>query len=178
MTKPTEDKTSAAAGDTPPATADAGDDAATEEVVADHEKEAAKWKALSRKHESQAKANAEAAKRLKELEDANKSDLDKLTERATSAEQKAAAAELKALRFEVAAEKGVPTNLMRFLTGDSREDLEAAADELMAAVKPDTGEGDTGGRPKEALRSGAAPAAEPETNDPRKLAESISRDRF
>lgn len=47
------------------------------------------WKAKAREQEKRAKANADAAKRLQEIEDASKSETDKLTERATQAEHTA-----------------------------------------------------------------------------------------
>lgn len=71
---------------------------------------------------------AKAAK-FDDLEAANKSELQKLSERAEAAEKRATAAERAAERQSVAAAKGVPaTSLM----GDTREELEASADELIA----------------------------------------------
>jgi hypothetical protein len=71
---------------------------------------------------------ARAAK-FDELEEEKKSELDKLTSKATKAEQRAIAAEQALLKSEVAREKGVPVKL---LTGSTKEELEAAADELIA----------------------------------------------
>ena len=87
------------------------------------------WKAMARKWEQQAKANKAAADKLAQLEDAQKTAEQKSAERLAAAEAKAAEAEAKAIRAEVAAEKGVPVAL---LTGATREDLEAAADALIA----------------------------------------------
>lgn len=155
----------------------------------DWQAEADKWKALARKHEQQSKANAEAAQRLAAIEDEQKSEGEKFAERLAAAEKRATAAEAKALRFEVAAAKGVPANLVRFLTGDTEEDLAKAADDLLAAVKGDDAKSDTDGagndgdddhmappgRPQERLKAGAANDAEPEEMDPAKLAASIPR---
>jgi hypothetical protein len=44
---------------------------------------------------------------------------------------------------------------MKFLTGATREEMEASADELLEAIKPADTDGNTG-KPKEKLRSGAA----------------------
>lgn len=100
----------------------------------------AKWKALARKHEAQAKANADAAKRLAEMEDANKSELQKLQERAEAAEKRSADTEARLLRAEIAAEKGLPAALAARLTGDTKEELEADAEQLLALVgKPAPG---------------------------------------
>jgi hypothetical protein len=126
--------------------------------------EVEKWKTMSRRHEQRAKENAAAAQRLKELEDADKSETERLMEASKAAEKRAEEAEAKALRYEVAADKNVPAKLARFLTGSTREELEAAADELIEATggngkEPGTGEssGETGGgKPKEKLRGGAS----------------------
>ena len=56
------------------------------------------------KYRTEAKANADAAKRLTEIEEANKSEADKVAERLAKAEQSAREAEARALRREVALE--------------------------------------------------------------------------
>lgn len=71
---------------------------------------------------------AKAAK-LAEIEEANKTEAEKTAERLAAAEKRAAELEAKALRAEVAAAKGVPFAL---LTGSTQEELEAAADALIA----------------------------------------------
>jgi hypothetical protein len=116
--------------------------------------EAEKWKAQSRKNEQQAKANADAAKRLAEIEEAQKTAEQKAAERLAAAEQRASEMEARALRAEVVAEKAVPANLAKFVTGSTREELEAAADELLAAVpaartgpRPDPSQGPRGSEP-------------------------------
>ncbi|HXF71367.1 MAG TPA: hypothetical protein VNO79_01990 [Actinomycetota bacterium] len=145
----------------------------------DWKAEAEKWKALARKHEAQAKANAEAARRLREAEEAEKT----VAERLADAQRRAQEAELRALRHEVAAERGLPPKLARFLHGSSREELEEAAAELLEAIKPaDTGgspgTGNASTKPRERLRPGAGPDVEPEELDPRKLVAGIPRRPF
>jgi septal ring factor EnvC (AmiA/AmiB activator) len=71
---------------------------------------------------------AKAAK-LAEIEEANKTEAEKTAERLAAAEKRAAELEAKAIRAEVAAAKGVPFAL---LTGSTQEELEAAADALIA----------------------------------------------
>lgn len=97
--------------------------------------EAEKWKALSRKNEEQAKANAEKAKKFDELEEANKTEQEKLLARAEAAEKKLAEREAKyaaaATAAEVAKEKGVPVSALR---GSTREELEEHADELLTIL--------------------------------------------
>lgn len=56
------------------------------------------------KYRTEAKANSEAAKRLAEIEEANKSEAEKTAERLAKAEQTAKDAEARALRREVALE--------------------------------------------------------------------------
>lgn len=131
-----------------------------------------KWKALARENEKRAKANAEAAKKLQEIEDSKKSELEKLSEAQQVAERRAAEAEQRAMRLEVAAEKGLTPAQAKRLVGATREELEADADELLETFKPaeEESETDIPRRPRERLRGGATPTTEPEENDPRKLA--------
>ncbi len=123
------------------------------------------------------KANEEAAAtriRLKELEDRDKSEGEKLTDKLTAAEQRAAEAEAKSLRLEVAAEKGLTAAQARRLVGTTKEELEADADELLETFKPQ--EPAKGTRPTEKLRSGVTPEGPPDTRpDIRKIVESIPR---
>lgn len=69
----------------------------------DWKAEADKWKALSRKNEDQAKANAEAARKLAEIEAANQSEAEKLAAKAEAAEKKAAEAISRTAKAEVKA---------------------------------------------------------------------------
>lgn len=145
--------------DQPPATErpDTGADADTGKLAADLDK----WKALARKHEAAAKANADAAKRLTEIEDQGKSELEKLTARAEQAERERAEVTGRALRLEVAFEKGLTPQQAKRLVGASREELEADADEILRdfpALKPD-------GRPRGDAGLGPRPPAAP--SDPK-----------
>lgn len=72
------------------------------------------------------------AAKFTEIENASKSDLEKAQQRADEAERKAAETERRALRAEVAAEKGVPVDL---LTGSTKDEIEAAADRLLEFSK-------------------------------------------
>lgn len=133
------------------------------------------WKLEAEKWKARAKANEEAARRLREAEEQEKT----VAERLADLERAKQEAELRALRYEVAAEKNLPPRLVRFLHGSSKEELEEAAVELLEAIKPaDTGGSPgtgTAGKPRERLRPGAGPDVEPEETDPRKLAASIPR---
>lgn len=98
-----------------------------------------------------AKANREAAanrKRLAEYEDRDKTESQRLSERAEAAEKRAGQAESRLLRLEVAARKGLPAQLAARLQGDTEEELEEDADSLLELVAekktrrdPDQGRG-------------------------------------
>lgn len=147
-----------------------------------------KWKAMARKHESQAKANADAAKKLKEIEDADKSDLEKANSAATEAAKRAEEAELKALRLEVALDKApdgmsMPQvrKLAKRLHGTTQEELEADADELFAdfggtddGSDTDTTKKPPARKPAERLRGGGGGNDEPDP-DPAEVIKKVPR---
>lgn len=111
----------------------------------DWKAEAEKWKALSRKHEDQSKANADKAKQYDEFEESQKTELQKVIDKAEAAEKRASELEQAKVRAEVAASKGIPASL---LSGTTEEELTASADALLAfrgeKPKPDFGGGDRG----------------------------------
>lgn len=82
------------------------------------------------------KRAAELEARLKEFEDRDKTESTRAIERAEAAEKAAAAAEARALRLEIAAEKGLTPAQAKRLVGENREELEADADELLETFKP------------------------------------------
>ena len=93
------------------------------------------WKAEARKHERRAKenlaaakANEDAAKRLAEIEEAQKTEAQKAQDALSKAQQELAAERTARVRAEVAAAKGVPASL---LTGSTQEELEASAADLI-----------------------------------------------
>lgn len=77
------------------------------------------------------------ASKLDELEEANKSELQKATERANSLEAELnelkKANEVRAMREKVANETGIPTNL---LTGSTEEECKAQAEAIKAYATP------------------------------------------
>lgn len=75
----------------------------------DHKAEAAKWKALARKHETQAKTNASAAKELAEVRKSSMTDQEKAVAKARDEAKVEARAEMAAGRAEDA---------IRFAIGD------------------------------------------------------------
>ena len=85
------------------------------------------------------KANKEAETlrlKLQEFEDRDKTEAEKVAERAKAAEDRAAQAESRALRLEIAFEKGLTPAQAKRLVGSTRDELEADADELLETFKP------------------------------------------
>lgn len=121
----------------------------------------------------------EKAARLDELENANKSELQRAAEAREAAEKRARDAEQQLLRLEVALAKGLTPAQAKRLVGTTREELEADADALLEEIGAMTGPlpGDTvPRRPREALRPGGRGEPDPpEERDPRRLAARIPR---
>lgn len=99
------------------------------------------WKAKSREWERRAKENKTAAEELAALRDSQKTSEQLAEERVAELERKAAAAEAKALRSDVAAAfgistkkgpKGEPSDADLFLTGSDESTLTAQAQRLSA----------------------------------------------
>lgn len=110
--------------DSEPATGDLGDAGKKALDAERREKRAAEKRA------------AELEARLKEIEDRDKTESARAIERAEVAEKAAAVAEARALRLEVASEKGLTPAQAKRLVGESREELEADAQELLDTFKP------------------------------------------
>lgn len=119
-----------------------------EEQTTDQTPEVEKWKALARKNEARAKENADKAKRLDDLEEAQRSETEKLVARAEAAEAKLAerdkAEAARALAEEVAKDKGVSASVLR---GSTKEELEEHADSILALMpeKPKAATDGSGG---------------------------------
>lgn len=113
------------------------------------------------------KANKEAEQfrlKLKEFEDRDKTESEKLADTNRSLEERARKAEIDLCRYRVAMRKGLTETQARRLVGESEEEFESDADELVAAFKanePEATPPATGGRPKEKLKPGAVVDAEP-----------------
>lgn len=131
----------------------------------------------SRAKEKIAKANREAqqlrerlkaleplAQKAQEMEDAQKSESERVAEKLTAAEQRAQAAEARLMLAEVAQEKGLTPAQAKRLVGTTREELLADADDYLASL-PVSPEPPTSRTPVAALRPGALPNAAPPTLD-------------
>ena len=115
----------------------------------------------AKKHRLKAKELEPLAAKAKELEDAQKTEQERLTEKLTASEKRAVEAELKAARLEVAADKGLPQSSVKFLTGTTVEELAQSADELLELLTPeDDGKGRLPGKPQPRLRGGGNPTEE------------------
>jgi len=100
----------------------------TTETGPDLAAELEKWKSLSKKNEQRAKANADKAQRFDEIEEANKSEKQKLEDGLAAARQEAAELRTFAMRAEKSASTGVPMSVIPNGT-------EEAMDEAIAAHK-------------------------------------------
>lgn len=139
------------------------------------EAEVEKWKKHSREQEARAKANADAAKKLAELEESQKSESQKLSDKAATAETRAAALELENARLRVALKHGLTADQARRLIGDSEEELDADAETLLASLTPagDPPPTQPQTAPREKLRTGAT-ASTPGLGDD-KLTQDLKR---
>lgn len=109
-------------------------------------------------------------------EDASKTEQQRLEERAQNAEARVKPLEQEVFRLRVALKKGLTEVQAKRLVGETEEDLEKDADELLATFRSEgDGDQDSRRRPQERLRPGAAPSADAEPNDPAKLAEAVPR---
>lgn len=120
------------------------------------------WKAKSREWEKRAKANADAAAKLAEIEEAKKSEQERLTERAEKAETDARDSAVALLRYKVAVSKGLPPELVARLQGDTEEELAADADGLLQLITPS----ETPPGPRPDLSQGARSGADALNGDP------------
>lgn len=76
----------------------------------------------------------ELRRKVKEHEDAQKTEEQRKDEEAAEAKREAAEANAKLLRFEVAAAKGIPAKHAHRLVGNTKDELEADADELKKSL--------------------------------------------
>lgn len=94
------------------------------------------WKSKAREQEKRAKDNAQAAKRLAEIEEAQKSEAEKSADRIRALEGEAEAAKRDALRFKVASKYGIgDEDADLFLTGSDEESLTKQAERLAGRIE-------------------------------------------
>jgi hypothetical protein len=136
------------------------------------------WKQKAREQENRAKSNSEAAKRLQEIEDAQKTAEQKAAEAAARTQQELAEARTDAARYKAAAKFQVPEDYFDLLGSGDEEQIVGRAERLGSLIglraenerltaeletlrqgKPSTQ------RPTEALRPGATPSETPIADD-------------
>ncbi|MFD4442516.1 hypothetical protein ACFWPK_22375 [Nocardia sp. NPDC058519] len=106
------------------------------------------------------------------LKDSQKTNEQRLNDQLAQVQQENAELKANQLRADVAAAKGLTPKQAARLRGATREELEADADDLLEDFpKPVP----LTQQPREQLRGGGKPDAEPEENDPHKLAARIPR---
>jgi hypothetical protein len=130
------------------------------------------WKQMARKNEQRARENATAAARLQEIEDANKTELQKAVEAQQRAEEERDTALMNHNRIMAAAANNLPVELIddlgagtadeindragRFSAAIEKRAQEIVAEQLQAAGR--NGLSSLGSRPVESLRPGSAPS--------------------
>lgn len=95
---------------------------------ADYVKSLRKEAADSRKELASVKAQ------LQEIQDRDKSESEKLSERVTASERRASDAETKALRYEFAAKHGLDFEAAQHISGSTPEEIEASANHLAEVI--------------------------------------------
>lgn len=151
------------------------------------------WKriqALESDREQARQARDQHKAKLDEIARSEMSEAQRVAADRDSFKTRAETAEQQLARFEVAAEKGLDPKAMRFLTGTSREELAASADELMTLLGAQAAQAASAEpvvpaatqRPIEALRvpaGGSDPGAQLSADDldPAKLAAQLRRSR-
>lgn len=93
------------------------------------------WKAEARKWEARAKANSDAADKLKSIEDASKTEVQKMSDRLTEAQSKLKGYEdrdqIHGWATEIVKDSHVPAEALR---GTTREELEAHFQQLKSLI--------------------------------------------
>lgn len=113
------------------------EDVVTEEAPHGEPTDSTDWKAEARKWEKRAKdasADRELAAKWREYEAAQKPAQERMAEELATTKHEAESARVALLRYEVAAEKNIPSEAIRLLNGSTREELEEAADALVALM--------------------------------------------
>lgn len=110
--------------------------------------DATDWKAKAREWEKRAKENKTAAERLSALEESQKTEQQKLSERAEAAERERDQTRTELLRLRVISESGLPTDLHEFVVGADEDEMRAKATKLKAQFSADARTVDVGLGPR------------------------------
>lgn len=129
------------------------------------------WKAKAREQENRAKANAQKAKDFDDFQESQKSEQQKIADRAAQAERERDEARVEGLRYKAAAKHGISEDDFDLLGVGDEEAIEKRAtrigvlnaalkenESLRAQIEALTGKPvPSNGRPVEALKPGATP---------------------
>ena len=127
------------------------------------------WKQKAREQEARAKSNAQAAQRLAEIEDAQKTEQQRLADRQAQIERERDEARAEGLRYKAAATHGIGEDYFDLLGSGDEETISSRGERLgallreNASMKAELGAlragkpAPTNGRPVEALKPGATP---------------------
>jgi hypothetical protein len=128
-----------------------------------------KWKREARKWEDRAKANSEKARKFDELDAKSKTE----TERLVAAESETKNTKKELIRTRVALRKGLTENQAKRLIGETEEEMEADADELLETFggkvegeEQDGKERPARKRPEERLRTAVRTGARGRDEEP------------
>lgn len=152
---------------------DAAQEAATDAAADPQTFDADYVKALraeAAKYRTEAKANADAAAKLREIEDAQKSEAQRAQEALAAAQRDAETARLEALRYRVGVSAGLPPEAISRLQGATEDEIAADAAKLADLLKPAAPP--VAGKPAATFQSGAVP---PEAQSPTDLNEWLRR---
>lgn len=139
------------------------------------------WRSTAQRHERAARTNSGAAKRLQELEDASKTELQKAVDAQAFAERERDAARSQNARMLAAVAHDLDPDLIDFLGEGTDDEIDERAKRLAGIIEqsakklseqtgpPNGGRAPVGtrrNRPVESMRPGAAPAgSQPDTPD-------------
>lgn len=138
------------------------------------------WKQKAREQESRAKANAAAAQRLQELEDAQKSEQQRHADAAAVAQKERDEARAESLRYKAAATHKVDPDYFDLLGTGTEDEITARAERVggLLAVKAENDQlkaeldalkqgkpAPANGRPTPALKPGATPEHDKSEDD-------------
>jgi hypothetical protein len=142
------------------------------------------WKRTAQRNDRTARDNSAAAKRLRELEEASKTDLEKAVSAREAAERERDAVRTEHTRLVAAAAHDLEPDLAEFLGNGTEDEINARADQLAGLIRSaaeklaaqlveQTNQQGNGGRapagarnrrPVESMRPGAAPAGSAATS--------------
>ena len=127
------------------------------------------WKQKAREQEARAKSNAQAAQRLAEIEDAQKTEQQRLADRQAQIERERDEARAEGLRYKAAATHGISEDYFDLLGSGDEETIGSRGERLGALLRENASmkaelealragkPAPTNGRPVEALKPGATP---------------------